>query len=101
MDADWFHAGECDDSIHYGICAEHVNDVISAVVKWVLPRAGPNVDAEEHWQKNLKFLNFWMDDWEITDVARSAVFLTLQRWQWITSWIKMQKSMRKESMDTS
>ena len=73
--------------------------MIEGVVCWMLPRAGPSVQNVEHWQKHILFYDFKMTAQEIKQLVRAAVIVTLFRWQWITCWIEVSKSVRDDARD--
>lgn len=99
--AEWFYPGEKEEEgrIRYGIRPDYLNDVIEGVVCWMLPRAGPSVQNVEHWQKHILFHDFKMTAQEIKQLVRAAVIVTLFRWQWITCWIEVNKSVRDDARD--
>lgn len=101
MKAEWFYPGEKEEEgrIRYGICSDYLSDVIEGFFCWMLPRAGPSVEHVSHWRKYLLFHGFEMIAQEIKQLVRAAVILPLFRWQWITCWIEVNKSVRDDAQD--
>ena len=93
---EWFHPGEVEGLIKYGLKAENVTDAVEALATWLRPRALGNVDGIEElekqsWRCTLKFHGFQMSNAEIDSLAGTAVAISHVRWQWVTAWIVTEK----------
>ena len=96
FDPDWFHPGEIEGVIKYGLRAENVTDAVQALATWMQPRATANANGIEELEKQsrrrtLKFHSFEMTDAEIDSLAGTAVAISHVRWQWVTAWIVTEK----------
>ena len=99
----WFHPGEVDGSVEYGLKFDHLADAVHALASWMLPRAGRNDHGDKElekqsWRTVLKFHAFEMTGDEIDRLAATAVAILYVRWQWLTAWLLAEKQRLRESV---